>query len=87
MAKMLGEGSFGRCYLTDDFRVLKIFTIAKFINKIDERLIGIKNDINNNINIPNFFFIISLNTFLLLYNYHTYRLQHLILIILMIQNI
>lgn len=44
MAKMLGEGSFGRCYLTDDFRVLKIFTIAKFINKIDERLIGIKND-------------------------------------------
>ena len=44
MAKMLGEGSFGRCYLTDDFRVLKIFTMAKFINKIDERLIGIKND-------------------------------------------
>ena len=44
MAKVLGERSFGRCYLTDDFRVLKIFIMAKFINKIDERLLGIKND-------------------------------------------
>ena len=44
ITKKLGEGSFGRCYLTDDFRVLKIFIMAKFINKIDERLLGIKND-------------------------------------------